>query len=633
MYLKHSILLASMVSALMLAGCSDSSHNTVLDITKPSLTLDTDLSKMVITNQDNITIAGSVTDDSSLAGLKLTVQSAQSNEVQTVKVSDKGTFSAKIPLQVGDNELTITAADAAGNKVVYKATVFVDKVAPSIVLADAGENQVSRTTQTLLKGKVSDNGALAGLSVQLLLNKTANNNSMPEVITIDEKGEFEVITPLQAGDNEIAITVMDKAGNQTTKTQHVYFGHTLTAANSHTGALVDGKLYAWGRNNFGQVGRGDVTSIRDDGDAHSISPQLITNAPKNIVSISFNQNHSSLLTKDGSVYTWGSDGDGELGRGDTGRSDCGRKTENCRLDIGKVNSLADVVAISSGYGHRLVLNKVGEVWAFGDNGEGQLGVAATTDHSSTPVQVDFSSQANVGKIIQVVASSKSSYALDDKGQVWAWGSNKYGNFGMGKVCERGDDPKETGCIPSSSKPLQVPLAEAVKIKELAVGRDHVLALTDMGEVYSWGLNATSQVGYNSKDMPDTQQKWDRFITTPTLLPWSTDKQSKHVYANGNTSYVMKKDGKVYPWGMYGESGADGRPDYVDLAEPTDKLPSLTNVVDMGVGALHQLAKREDGGIFSWGWSYEGSLGGGDTVTNIWMYNTPIALKFPMQPTQ
>ncbi|WP_227428912.1 chromosome condensation regulator RCC1 [Psychrobacter sp. I-STPA6b] len=626
----HSLLLASMISALMLSGCSGGSnhhHISEPDTTKPTLTIDSDLTN-VTTNQDSITITGTVADNAPLSGLILSIQSAQSNDTQTVKVSDKGEFSAKIPLQVGDNELTITATDVAGNKVVYQATVFVDKVAPSIVLADEGANQVSRTTQTAFKGKVSDDGELAGLSVQLLLNKTANNNSMLEAITIDAKGEFEVVTPLQAGDNEIAITVMDKAGNQTTKTQHVYFGHTLTAANSHTGALVDGKLYAWGRNNFGQVGRGDVTSIRDDGDAHSISPQLITNAPKNIVSISFNQNHSSLLTKDGSVYTWGSDGDGELGRGDTGRSDCGRKTENCRLDIGKVNSLSDVVAISSGYGHRLVLNKAGEVWAFGDNGEGQLGVDGVKN-SSTPVQVDFSSQANVGKIIQVVASSTSSYALDDKGQVWAWGSNKYGNFGMGKVCERGDNPKETGCIPSSFKPLQVPLAEAVKIKELAVGRDHVLALTDMGEVYSWGLNASSQVGYNSKDMPDTQQKWDRFITTPTLLPWSTDKQSKHVYANGNTSYVMKKDGKVYPWGMYGESGADGRPNYMDLAEPTDKLPSLTNVVDMGVGALHQLAKREDGGIFSWGWSFEGSLGGGDTVTNIWMYNTPIALKFPI----
>ena len=622
---KYSVLFISMVSALMLAGCSDSSHNTVRDITKPSLTIDTQLSD-VVTNQDKITVTGSVKDDSSLAGLKLTVQTTQSSEVQTVKVADDGTFSVEVPLQAGTNDITITAADATGNKSIYNASVMVDNVVPTIVLVDADSNQVSRTTQTRLKGKVSDDGALAGLSVQLLVNKDADAKGMPEPISIDENGEFETVANLQAGENEVAIQVTDKAGNVATKTQQVYFGNTLTAANSHTGALVDGKLYAWGRNNFGQVGRGDVTSIRADGDAHPSSPQLISQAPSDIVSISFNQNHSSLLTKDGSVYTWGSDDDGELGRGETGRSDCGRRTENCRLDIGKVNSLADVVAISSGYGHRLVLNKAGEVWAFGDNSEGQLGVDGV-DHSSTPVQVDFSSQANVGKIIQVVASSRSSYALDDKGQVWAWGSNKYGNFGL--ECQS-SQPSSAGCLGQSYKPVQVVLPENVKLVELAVGRDHVLALTDLGEVYSWGLNATSQVGYNSRDMSDSEQKWDQIVTTPKLLPWSTDKQAKHVYANGNSSYVIKVDGKVYPWGMYGESGPNGRPSYVNLAEPSDKLPSLTQVVDMGVGALHQLAKREDGGIFSWGWSFEGSLGGGETVSNIWMYNTPIALKFPVQ---
>ena len=622
----HSVLLASMVSALMLAGCSDSSHNTVFDITKPSLSIDTQLTDMV-TNQDKITISGTVEDDASLEGVKLTVSSAQSSDVQAITVGSDGKFSMDVPLQAGNNDLTITATDAAGNKTVYHASVMLDNVAPTIVLADADTNQISRTTQTRLTGTVSDDGALAGLSVQLLVNnKDANNNVMPEPISIDENGNFDVLANLQAGDNDVAIKVTDKAGNVATQKQQVYFGNTLTAANSHTGALVDGKLYAWGRNNFGQVGRGDVTSIRADGDAHPSSPQLISQAPSDIVSISFNQNHSSLLTKDGSVYTWGSDDDGELGRGDTGRSDCGRRTENCRLDIGKVNSLADVVAISSGYGHRLVLNKAGEVWAFGDNSQGQLGVDGV-DHSSTPVQVDFSSQANVGKIIQVVASSKSSYALDDKGQVWAWGSNKYSDFGL--ECQS-NQPSSAGCLGQSYKPVQVVLPDAVKMVELAVGRDHVLALTDKAEVYSWGLNATSQVGYNSRDMSSSDEKWDSIVTTPKLLPWSTDKQAKHVYANGNSSYVMKVDGKVYPWGMYGESGPDGRPSYVNLAEPSDKLPSLNQVVDMGVGALHQIAKRGDGGIFSWGWSFEGSLGGGDTVSNIWMYNTPISLKFPVQ---
>ena len=74
--------------------------------------------------------------------------------------------------------------------------------------------------------------------------------------------------------------------------------------------------------------------------------------------------------------------------------------------------------------------------------------------------------------------------------------------------------------------------------------------------------------------------------------------------------------------------ATGKTIYVNLNEPTDKLPALTNVTDMSVGALHQVAQRQDGGLYTWGWSFEGSLGGGATTTNIWMYNVPIAIKLP-----
>lgn len=88
---------------------------------------------------------------------------------------------------------------------------------------------------------------------------------------------------------------------------------------------------------------------------------------------------------------------------------------------------------------------------------------------------------------------------------------------------------------------------------------------------------------------------------------------------------MLNNRKIYPWGIFGETNAEGKTEYVELSIPTDKLPNLTDVNDMAVGALHQIAKRNNhGGIFSWGWSFEGSLGG-ENITNIWMYNTPIVV--------
>ena len=153
-------------------------------------------------------------------------------------------------------------------------------------------------------------------------------------------------------------------------------------------------------------------------------------------------------------------------------------------------------------------------------------------------------------------------------------------------------------------------------------------MTDQGKVYAWGLNASSQVGFNGEDYKDSDRAWAQYVTTPILLPWFDNRVAKHVYANGNTSYVMLNDRKVYAWGTFGETDATGKTIYVNLNEPTDKLPALTNVTDMSVGALHQIAQRQDGGLYTWGWSFEGSLGGGATTTNIWMYNVPIAIKLP-----
>jgi alpha-tubulin suppressor-like RCC1 family protein len=66
-----------------------------------------------------------------------------------------------------------------------------------------------------------------------------------------------------------------------------------------------------------------------------------------------------------------------------------------------------------------------------------------------------------------------------------------------------------------------------------------------------------------------------------------------------------------------------KPEYPNLDEPEDKLPLLTSVKDMSVGSLYQVAVQKDGTVFTWGWSFEGSLGGGESVFNAWMYNSPI----------
>src|SRR5699024_2128820 len=294
---------------------------------------------------------------------------------------------------------------------------------------------------------------------------------------------------------------------------------------------------------------------------HPDTPMLMHSAPKDLVSIKFNQNHSLALDAKGQVYSWGEDISGQLGRGETGRNDCS-KTEDCRLDIGAIAGINNALMVAAGYNHNLVLTKDGSVWAFGANTQGQLG-NATTIESSTPVKVDFSAAADIGHIVQVVASANSSYALDDKGQVWGWGSDAYANLGRGQECN-----KANNCININATPIRIdvlsgnsnthtnvdvhttnaiaptpqlasdPSIGLEKVTQLAAGRDHVLALTTKEAVYAWGLNASSQIGYNGKHFKGSPNAWKSTIVKPTKLPLFTGKNIRRIYANGNASYAL-----------------------------------------------------------------------------------------------
>ena len=509
-------------------------------------------------------------------------------------------------------------------------TPLIRDVTPPLLTTDGNfTNGYTAVAAVFLSGKIQDEGGLKSVTYQL-------NKAAEKTLTVDSNGVFDERILLTLGSNEITLTATDNAGNVTRATKTLYLGDTVAAGGSHTGALKDGKLYGWGRNNFGQTGLG-MTSKIADAMGHPDTPMLMNSAPNNLISIGFNQNHSLAIAEDGRVYSWGEDKSGQLGRGDTGRNDCTTSKNDCRLDISAIAGIDNAIMLAPGYSHNLVLTEDGTVWAFGANAQGQLGNKnITANNSSIPVKVDFSAASHIGHIVQVVASANSSYALDDKGQVWGWGSDAYANLGRGQECN-----KANSCININAVPVLINVLQdkstnsAEKVTQLTAGKDHVLALTDKESVYGWGLNATSQVGYNGIGYEKTEKSWGNVITTPTKLPWFTDKKVRRIYANGNASYVLLDNGKVYPWGMFGETNGAGTTIYNNLNEPTDTLPSLTNMDNIAMGQMHIIAheqadeQHKNGSLFSWGWSFEGSLGSKDT-THIWMYNNPIPTTLPNQ---
>lgn len=125
---------------------------------------------------------------------------------------------------------------------------------------------------------------------------------------------------------------------------------------SHTAVLTsDGKVYVWGDNTYGQLGSG----AHDTPAAASV---LVPGLPF-IVAIAAGNNFTLALAKDGTVWAWGSNGNGELGLGQASAS----------APPTQVPSLTGIRKVSAGEAHAMALGTDGSVYGWGQNSSCQLG--------------------------------------------------------------------------------------------------------------------------------------------------------------------------------------------------------------------------------------------------------------------
>lgn len=144
--------------------------------------------------------------------------------------------------------------------------------------------------------------------------------------------------------------------------------------------------------------------------------------------------HTIALKNDGSVWSWGYNRFGQLGR--AASESCSNYT--CGTTPAQVTSLSGVIAIAGGGFHTTILKDDGTVWAWGYNRYGQLGDGTTTD-SSTPMQVTGLSGVN-----DISSGYVHSVALKNDGTIWAWGYNRYGQLGNGTTTNSSTPVQVTG---------------------------------------------------------------------------------------------------------------------------------------------------------------------------------------------
>jgi len=325
--------------------------------------------------------------------------------------------------------------------------------------------------------------------------------------------------------------------------------------------------------------------------------------------VSLGVHHSVALAREGTLFTWGDDSDGQLG--------LGRRIKSATpLALGEAK-LAGATSLCAASGYSLAIAADGTAWGWGDAiafGDG------FGPHLSKPASV-----AALPRMRAISGRKYHALGLTTDGTVWAWaGSNPYpaqvpGLTGITAVSAGvyhsvalSDDGTvftwsqydSNGQIGNGTTPAPVPgLAGVTKI---SAGGFFTLALKSDGSVWAWGTNDSGQLGDGTFT--------DRASPAPVLgLPG----RATQISAGINYALALI-EGEVWAWGNAGSSFQLGDGSGENRATP-GPVSNLTGVIAVSAGESFSLALRSDGTLWAWGHNDAGELGDGTFVP----HSTPV----------
>jgi Alpha-tubulin suppressor and related RCC1 domain-containing proteins len=278
-------------------------------------------------------------------------------------------------------------------------------------------------------------------------------------------------------------------------------GWATIAAGEHCLAVKrDGTLWAWGSNDMGQLGLGSGNN------GLRTRPRRVAGADWKAVDVGYE--FSVALKRNGSLWTWGNNNLGALGQGNSKEARRWRPT--------RVGKSSEWKAIAVGYDSVLALKRDGSLWAWGGNDLGQLGLG-TTDDLAHPTPTRVGSDLDWTAIS---AGEVPSFAIKRDGSLWAWGGNGDGQLGLGDTVDR-------------SVPTRVGAGSSWKA--VAAAQEGGLALKRDGSLWAWGENGSGQLGLGDK------------VTRKSPTRVRSSGWAK-IAAGSDFSLALKANGSFWAWG-------------------------------------------------------------------------------------
>lgn len=317
------------------------------------------------------------------------------------------------------------------------------------------------------------------------------------------------------------------------------------------GVDVNGVIWGWGDNRNGQLGLESRKIIsRPVQVAQGIDG-------KDILDIQCGNVNTLFIMKDGTVYTCGSNAEGQQGIA---------AVKDRVLIPTQIPELKNIVQANCGFGHCLALDADGRVWAWGRNHVGQIG-DGTRKNVLTPIMLGLEN------IVQVSCGGKYSMALDANGVVYGWGEGDYGQLGGQKRNYQ-------------VEPQAIDLG-GLKVKAISCGGDTAYFLCEDNTVWAMGRNDYWQLGRDDVGSSST---------VPVQVKLPSALLIDRVIAYNSHAIVLTVDGQAWIWGI-ASSGQLGLGD-----RPSKSLPVLSreHVADADAGSLACVLLQEDGTVVATG---------------------------------
>jgi alpha-tubulin suppressor-like RCC1 family protein len=294
--------------------------------------------------------------------------------------------------------------------------------------------------------------------------------------------------------------------------------------------------------------------------------------------VSVGLTHFVALKADGTVWTYGKGTSGQLGYPSSSTSINGY--------FAQVPGVERIKAVAAGNSFTLALREDGVLLAWGSNYYGQLGLGAAVSQQVDPTPVPLPEGV---KIQAVSIHSAHVAALSEDGEVYAWGS---GGAGLSEA--------------KNYLPVKLAMPEGVKISQVSTSKTHTLALTADSEVYAWGKNDCGQLGIGSVsgstvELPPTKVE---FSADPSAgRPVQVAALSSGLYGS---SALLTSEGQVFTCGrgLYGLHNDGSSTTVLDVFT---RHP-LSEIAEISFSGQHYLALSKYGKLWTWG-NYDAAGGG------------------------